>query len=501
MNKINVKSPYYFDIEAPTPPAVEFTCDIANLKGLSIDQLGVITLPTMSYGQIKSYTSTDLEFIGNKFEPVTTNTDRTVSFEILIPSGFTNSSDINIVCDVTATQPALVCVGGITPNGTIPNQIINAEGKTVTIDLSNYFTAGIYPITSYKVDNIFPSFIQTSISGSILTITSLNIGGTKTINVEAKDGDLLTCDASQQITITINNLPTFDCTTTALSGGSITQTGTITKPISVGDITGISLSNGGTLITSVPANNGSTTLSVTLWFRITVPDGYDNEGTIIWCSKIYQQLAPATLPNFSCTEAGLTGQAVYQSGAILEGITSRGTIESYSPSSFDIVYMATPRTVDFKVRVPNTGWGNNGALINCTKVLTQPRTVAPCDGNIFSWNVWKNSGSLDYVAFQPYCSTSSSGAGTYKLHTKTLDATELVGNTYCFWNSRTYEYRDIPFGEDSYYAIHQTLGASNEWCDAKSFWIVRLQGSVITELYSYNNDRRSSQYRSATRIG
>ena len=65
--KINVRSPYYLDITEPVKPVVEFTCTVANLLSLSIDQAGIITMPKLDFGDIISYTSTDSGFANGKY--------------------------------------------------------------------------------------------------------------------------------------------------------------------------------------------------------------------------------------------------------------------------------------------------------------------------------------------------------------------------------------------------------------------------------------------------
>ena len=44
--KINVRSPFYLHLDEPTVPLPEYNCSVANLTGFSIDNQGVITLPT-----------------------------------------------------------------------------------------------------------------------------------------------------------------------------------------------------------------------------------------------------------------------------------------------------------------------------------------------------------------------------------------------------------------------------------------------------------------------
>ena len=187
MSKINARSPFYLSYTTPTAPTPEFTCTIANASGFEIDQEGVITEPKLSYGSIKSFTSSDAGFSNGKYATVTTDTTRTVVFKINIPSGFSNTASATIDCSIQATQPKKVtsgsnptCSGGPTTNGSIPNQSIAAGGNTTpAINLASYFTQGTSAIAGYTPVNYHPSFVQMSITSSTLTLTSLNVGGVK----------------------------------------------------------------------------------------------------------------------------------------------------------------------------------------------------------------------------------------------------------------------------------------------------------------------------------
>ena len=138
--KINVRSPFYLKYSEPSLPSVALDCATINLQNLSIDEYGNISLPSSDYGQIVSYTSSAGDFTDGKFAAVGTNTSRTIAFTMSIPENFSNSGDDTINCNATATQPATACTGGISNNGSIPNQSLNTGGISVTIDLSSYFT-------------------------------------------------------------------------------------------------------------------------------------------------------------------------------------------------------------------------------------------------------------------------------------------------------------------------------------------------------------------------
>ena len=123
MSKINARSPFYLSYTTPAAPTPEFTCTVANATGFEVDQEGVITEPTLAYGSIKSFTSSDSGFSNGKYATVSTATTRTVVFKINIPSGFSNTASATIDCTLTASQPAKVtsgatpsCSGGPTTN-------------------------------------------------------------------------------------------------------------------------------------------------------------------------------------------------------------------------------------------------------------------------------------------------------------------------------------------------------------------------------------------------
>ncbi len=394
--KINVRSPFYLNITEPVVPQPTFDCNTANLQGFSIDNQGVITQPTATYGTVLSYTSTDGDFSNGKFAVETADTSRTVNFTISIPLGFTNSTDLTFVCSQTVTQPGTSgattpCTGGPSTSGTIPAQTLNSGGATVDIDLSGYFTGE----TTYAVNNVSPLLVNTAINGSTLTLSSNTQAGSATVYAIGRDGSYpTTCEAVQTISITVNSTGvTWSCTSpvTALQGGSIAQDGTITNPQSAAVITGISLSDGGALITSVSANSGSAAQNVTLFFKMTVPVGYDNAGATIFCEKVLSQ-AGTTAPTFTCDIAALTGQAISKDGAVFLGTAAQGTVKSFTQPAtpFGIVATNTTRTVEFQVEIPS-GYLNAGTTINCSKDLIQPATISICGTNTFFRTIGRNS--------------------------------------------------------------------------------------------------------------
>lgn len=384
--KINVRSPFYINITEPSVPTPTFTCDIANILNLSIDQQGQINTPTLAYGQIDSITSSDAGFSNGKFATVSTDTDRNITIRVLIPQGFSNASDVYIDCANIVTQPAYVlntsCSGGPTTSGSIPSQTLNVDGDSDTIDLTSYFTQGSEAIAGYTVYN--PStVVNASVSGDTLTLSSNAIGGSTTVHVSAFDNATNSCTATQSISVTVNApSQTYACINNginALSGGSIAQDGTITNPNSTGTITAIKDTSGGSTITSHSANNTGSDRSVTLYFDITAPGGYGNAGSTIECSATFNQ--PAGDPEFTCDIANLSGQQVSTKGIINPGSAQIGTISDWTPKTFSEVTSDTARTVTFTVDVPS-GYSNSGT-ISCPKTINQPALTPTCGTNNF----------------------------------------------------------------------------------------------------------------------
>lgn len=383
--KINVRSPFYLNITEPTAVTPLFDCDVANIQGLTIDQQGQISTPSLSFGQVDTITSTDSDFSNNKFATESVATDRTLTIRVLIPPGFSNTADGFIDCPKVVTQPAVSCSDGPTTNGSIPAQSINVGGSTATINLASYFTQGTLSIAGYNIYNPDRNLVNASVSGNTLTLSSNTIGGSTTVVVSAFDNGSNTCTASQTISVTISNpTVTFDCTAANLTGGSIAQDGTIVKPNTFADVGTIRTTSGdaSTNITSYSANTSGSARNVTLFFDITAPAGYSNAGATVECSKTFSQ--PAADPTFTCDIANLSGQQISSKGSILKGNAQIGTISSFTPIGFDIVTSDTPRDVTFNVTPPATGYSNSGgADIPCVKTITQPGELPDCGSNTY----------------------------------------------------------------------------------------------------------------------
>jgi hypothetical protein len=386
--KINVRSPFYIKYTEPTLPAVALTSALINLQGFEVDQFGNVVLPVTDYGTILSYTSTAGDFTDGRFATVGSATSRTVTFTISIPPNFSNAGDSTIDVNATATQPQFVCSGGVTLNGSVPNQSIDTDGDTATVNLASYFTQGTDPISSYSITNNNLDYFTHTLTGASLTIIGTTRAGTKKLYVEASDGDAATCNATQPIQITTTAQVTYACTDAYFLGGSISQAGVIVNPTVNGTITAIKDSSGGSTITSYPANTTGSDRNVTLFFDITVPTGYSNTSATVECSKTFSQ-PTAALPLFTCSIASLTNQAITSFGSISKGIADVGTIADFSPIGFDSVTVDTSRTVTYSITPPASGYSNSGGSnISCDITMTQP-AIQPTAGT----HIWYTGGA------------------------------------------------------------------------------------------------------------
>lgn len=383
--KINVRSPFYLNLSAPTVPTPEFSCSTAFPRGLddtgfAVDNQGIITDPNPDFGVFVSLTSTDSGFSNNKYATVSTDTTRTITARTRIPSGFSNTSDVFKDCVLTAIQPGVtssvvqptVCTGGPATSGSISAVALDTGGNSTSIDLSTKFTGE----TTYAISNPNPTLVSTALSGSTLTISSNNLGGSVTLYAIGRDGSYpTTCEAVQSISVTISlpaGSPAYDCNTSPLSGGGIAADGTLTNPTTTGTITGTS--------PSTSANSTGSPRDVTITFTITVPAGYSNAGASITCDKTFSQPAQNVDPTLDCTIANLTGQSISKNGSINKGNISVGTIASFSPIGFDPVTSDTSRTVTFTITIPS-GYASAGSTITCPRTIVQPATAGQCGSN------------------------------------------------------------------------------------------------------------------------
>tara|TARA_R110001592_G_scaffold1222_1_gene7261 strand:- start:784 stop:2277 length:1494 start_codon:yes stop_codon:yes gene_type:complete len=485
MSKINARSPFYLTYVTPSVPSPEFTCTIANLSDYTVDTNGTVSLPNLDYGYIESFTSTAGGFSNDKFAAVSSQTVRTVVFKIVIPDGFSNSGTGYLLCSKNATQQVGDCSGGPTTNGSIPAQSMTAGGDTDTVNLASYFNAGSEAIAGYRIVNPHKSFVNMSISGSTLTLTALNVGGTNVVYVQAFDNGANTCIAIQAISVTVTVSNNLGCTASTgvdsvgLTGGSIAQDGTITSPSLIGTIAEIRATSEGISIISYAANGTPAARPVTLFFLITVPAGYGNATAQFECSKLFSQPG-SSLVAFNCDTTTLTNQSIYTDGTIKTGDSTVGTIETTTPIKFDSVTTATQRSIDFNIRVPS-GYSNSGNLFPCTKSIAQPPTANPCGSNLYYIQ-------QSFVAedLEDFCQNSFGGASTPIKSTATSlgDATNATVCSTVFGSTDP----AAPWvGRDEYYRVDDFPNKSTISSSSAPFHIWRISNSgIVTEVWRWD---------------
>jgi hypothetical protein len=105
--RINARSPFYIEAEAPTPTLGAFTCTTANLTNFSVAPDGTITEPNILKGTIIDRDATSFPALNIGDSSVL----RTVNYTILIPDGYSNSADKTKICPQSFTQvaPAASC--------------------------------------------------------------------------------------------------------------------------------------------------------------------------------------------------------------------------------------------------------------------------------------------------------------------------------------------------------------------------------------------------------
>ena len=497
MSKINARSPFYVSFSTPTAPTVAYDCTVANLTGFAVDQEGVVTEPSIERGIFKSFTSTAGDFANGKFATVSTNTSRTISVVIQIPSGFSNSSDETFTCTATATQIAKVtsgstpsCTGGPTLNGSISTQTIASGGNTATINAASFFNSA----TKYSVVNMNPALFNITINSSTVTITSGVSGGSGNAYIRANDNGVNTCTAVQRVPVTVTVASALDCTTADLTGGSATAAGVVTLPtLTGGSIASFSLdASGSPTITSLSANSGSAAQNVTVYFNITVGAEYSNSGATIVCPKVISQ-AGTGLPTFDCDVAGLSGQGVSTGGDVIVGTAAVGTITGFTivgstEKKFPEVTTAVTRNVSFEVTPPAGVYSSNSA-ITCPDSsglsLIQNPATNTCGTN--EWYVNPNMEQSEDIFCQ--------GNFNYPRNYKVLVDSNVVtakGKTICYANQSTgaaegpFLGRDLYFVvshfEDSTFITQRALSATQ----FNSFFIWRIGDGIINEVWSWN---------------
>lgn len=504
MSKLNARSPFYINYSTPTAPVVAYDCTVANLTGFAVDQEGVITEPNVERGVFKSFTSSAGDFANDKFATVSTATSRTITVTIQIPTGFSNSSDGTFTCTATATQIAKVtsgstpsCTGGPTVNGSISTQTIASGGNTVTIDL----TAKFNNATKFSVLNYHPALFNAVVSGTNLILTSGNSGGPGNAYVRANDNGVNTCSVQQRVPVTVTVSNALGCTASSgvtavdLTGGTATAAGVVTQPTLIGGtIASFSLdSSGSPTITSLSANSGSASRSVTVYFNITVGSEYTNAGATLVCPKAILQAGTA-LPTFTCDIAGISGQGIFTNGQINVGKARVGTITDYTlvgstEKSFTEVTTAVTRNVSFTITPPAGEYSSDSAIVcpdsSGLPIVQQPAS-ATCGTVLYFGN---DRGEVDEDDF---CQSGAAYPREFKVLSSAPIIRQAKGHTVCYADQDTNAAQGVFQGNDLYYVVDISKNLtditqralSNTQFNAFILW--RVNNGIIQEVWEWN---------------
>ena len=498
MSKLNARSPFYINYSTPTAPTVAYDCTVANLTGFAVDQEGVITEPNVERGVFKSFTSSAGDFANDKFATVSTATSRTITVTIQIPTGYSNSSDGTFTCTATATQIAKVtsgstpsCTGGPTTNGSISTQTIASGGNTVTIDLTAKFNSA----TKYSVFNYHPALFNAVVSGTNLILTSGNSGGSGNAYVRANDNGVNTCSVQQRVPVTITVSSALDCTTADLTGGTATAAGAVTEPTLIGGtIASFSLdSSGSPTITSLSANSGSASQSVTVYFNITVGSEYTNSGATIVCPKAILQAGTA-LPTFTCDIAGISGQGISRGGDVIVGTAAKGNVTGFTIvgstlKAFGEVTSAVTRNVSFEVTPPAGEYSSDSPIIcpgsSGLSLLQEPATTT-C-GTIIYYG--SDRGEVDETDF---CQSGQAYAREFKVLSTATNIRQAKGHSVCYADQSTNAAQGVFQGGDLYYVVDTFLNLTDITQRALSstqfnpFLLWRVNNGIIQEVWEWN---------------
>jgi len=469
--KINARSPFFIESVEPTVSLGIFDCDTANLLNFAVSSDGDVTEPSILNGTIIDRTATS-------FPPNTSGSaiSRSVTYTIQIPSGYSNTSDGTIDCVQTVDQPTQTSAEDPNQNnncptfsGTIP-AITNLTSTTV--NLASFFTAGSgATISGYSVQNYGAAAISTSISGDTLTISTASECASTTLRVTAFNSSDACTAVSNVFSVSSSCTAALTCTDVNLTGGNISATGVISNPsYSIAHLDHIE-DSGNNTITSVPANNGSSAISVTLTFVFTVPAGYTNAGAELECDKTFTQ-QPTTAPkvNLECSDATFSGFTITPQGNIIAGTVSYLGNTGVTPNNittesgdykYDPVASSTSRTISVTFRVLNTAWLNYLESVTCPVDLTQPPSDNACDFATGDFAISEQG----FIQASYFCDNNARWSIL-----KEVNGIPAVGNTVCYLGS--------PFnGSSLYYAYSNVTSQNGAGNIGTSFSVMQIDSS------------------------
>jgi len=252
-----------------------FTCSNVTLSNFAVTQGGVITAPTANVGTISSITYTSSNS-NNNYSIVNTNTTRSASVIITIPSGYFNTGS-TVTCTTTSSQastPTFSCID------------VSFSGFAIS-------TLGIITLPSLNTGSIASSSPSSYNLVNTGTTQTLNVGVTVPANYY-NTGSSVACTT----TATQAAADTFACSDVTISGFAVNpQTGVVTAPtINVGTLVSVSPAAGYSYSTVTTNTTRTATLT------ITAPANYYNTGANISCSTTTVQ----TLPTLYTADMNLT---------------------------------------------------------------------------------------------------------------------------------------------------------------------------------------------------
>ena len=480
--KLNARSPFYLSLTEPTQATETFTCTTAGATGFVVDSNGTITLPTLTKGTIVAQSDDSFAPIASDGSPATRN----LTLTIQIPAGFTNTDVGTIPCVVSfSQQPAAADPSSFCPGttGTIANQSLANTTGTATVAVNTKFTAGSgAAIAGFRVINNHTSFVTASIDGNNLVLSALGTCGTKTIQVEAFQNSS-SCTAVQDVQITITGCVTLGCTLdgeSIITGGHISQDGaTITAPNALGTITKQMSSSGGGAITSVAANSSANAQNVTLFYNITVPNGFDNAGATIECSIAISQDGTGQKAAACPSESGsnleylqFSNFRILTDGSVIKGNVTLADVDlaivSYTSNYAENTTTSTiPRTLTVVSTIPS-GYSNTGSK-SCDITINQEAALNPCGTNEL-----KRTAGVS--AISELCD-STFPATTIINSTQAGIGSSLIGKILCNVGGSKFQ------GGDLFYAI-STVTQNPLAGPGLTFDVVKINNSgTVTEFY------------------
>lgn len=317
---------------------------------ISVSSLGEVTFTTGNAASVSITSTLSYALVG-------TNTSRTISVSIVVPTGFSNAG-VNISGTKTAIQPARNFTFAMW-TGTVS---VNTSG-TVLFTLGNATAVSVNPIS-------FP-VVSSPTSRTIAVTVTPPSGYFNTAPLAAVD--VIVTQPPKLFTFADwNGVLSVNC-----EGIISATTGNAATPITFNP-------------TSYPAVDAATPRSPTI--TITVPSGYGNSGqTLTDTTGIKTATQPAKF--LSSTWTGVV--SINKNTGVVSATTGNAaSIQSITPSTVALVTSPTNRSITVVVVIPS-GYCNSGTL-SITKTVSQAAADETINITIASsHNTWQPSGQGD----------------------------------------------------------------------------------------------------------